>query len=275
MLGGNVRAVYICEPKGDENVEWSKDNGFKYPLVVFCHGYLGNWQLFQGIWKDLDNCIVLSIGTRNLSGIFTPSNLKEIFDFYIPALERMGYNIDREQLHLMGLSNGGSAIVSAMHSSYAKKFRSITTVSCNLEGLKRVPCQVNFIGGGKDKSSCRMPEQCRQLKAMGVDAGIFFKDDENHFIMVNKREEIIEFLKDRMQLKCVNDDDVPYKEHKDIVAITGLDDFPSYTYSHNEKHTDIWSGRKYVAIYFNFNKELSSEYIKKMKALCNDKDNVH
>ena len=203
MLGSNDKAVYICNPKGDDNVEWSKDNGFKYPLVVFCHGYLGNWQLYQGIWKDLDNCIVLSIGTRNLSGIFTSGDIKEIFDFYIPALERMGYNIDMEQLHLMGLSNGGSAIVSAMHSSYAKKFKSITTVSCNLEGLKRVPCQVNFIGGGKDNSSCRMPGQCRQLKSMSVDAGIYFKDDENHFILVNKREEIVSFLRDRMQLKCV------------------------------------------------------------------------
>ena len=115
----------------------------------------------------------------------------------------MGYNIDREQLHLMGLSNGGTAIVSAMYSSYAKRFKSITAVSCNLDGLKRVPCQVNFIGGGKDNSSCRMPEQCRQLKAMGVDAGIYFKDDENHFVLVNKREEIIEFLKNRMQLKYV------------------------------------------------------------------------
>ena len=203
MLAGNDRAVYICEPKGDQNVMWSKDNGFKYPLVVFCHGYLGNWQLYQGIWKDLDNCIVLSIGTRDLSGIFTPNDIKDIFDFYIPALGRMGYNIDMGQLHLMGLSNGGTAIVSAMHSSYAKKFKSITTVSCNLEGLKRVPCQVNFIGGGKDNSSRRMPSECRQLKAMGVDADIYFEEDENHFVMVNKREEIISFLKDRMQLKCV------------------------------------------------------------------------
>ena len=203
MFGGNDRAVYICEPKGDDSVEWSKDNGFKYPLVVFCHGYLGNWQLYQGIWKDLDNCIVLSIGTRDLSGIFMPNDIKEIFDFYIPALERMGYNIDKEQLHLMGLSNGGSAIISAMHSPYAKKFKSITTVSCNLEGLRRVPCQVNFIGGGKDNSSCRMPSQCRQLKSMGVDADIYFKEDENHFIMVNKRKEIVSFLRDRMQLKCV------------------------------------------------------------------------
>ena len=202
MQGSNDRSVYICEPKGDENVPWSKGNGFKYPLVVFCHGYLGNWQLYQGIWKDLDNCIVLSIGTQNLSGIFTQGDVKDIFDLYIPALERMGYNIDNEQLHLMGLSNGGSAIVAAMHSSYTRKFKSLTSISCNLEGLKRVNCQVNFIGGGKDGSSNRMPSQCRQLKAMGVDVDIYFKEDENHFILVNKREEIINFLKERLQLSC-------------------------------------------------------------------------
>lgn len=203
MLGCNDRSVYICEPKGDAVVLWSKDNGFKYPLVVFCHGYLGNWKLYQGIWKDLDNCIVLSIGTQNLSGIFTQGDIKDIFHFYIPALERMGYNIDKEQLHLIGLSNGGSAIESAMHSTYAKKFKSLTTISCNLEGLKWVKCQVNFVGGGKDHSSNRMPNQCRRLKAMGVDASIYFKEDENHFILVNKHTEIINFLNDRMQLKCV------------------------------------------------------------------------
>lgn len=47
------------------------DSSKSYPLVVFCHGFLGNWQLYSGIWRDLDNCIVLSIGTDNLSGIFS------------------------------------------------------------------------------------------------------------------------------------------------------------------------------------------------------------
>ena len=103
----------------------------------------------------------------------------------------------------MGLSNGGSAITSAMYSPYAKNFQSITTLSCNLDGLRRVPCQVNFVGGGKDNSSRLMPGQYRILKSMGVDAGIYFREDENHFIMVNKRKDIIDFLKDRMQLQCV------------------------------------------------------------------------
>lgn len=202
-FGTNDRVAYVCEPRGDDHVAWSKDNGYKYPLVVFCHGCLGNWQLYQGIWKDLDNCIVLSIGTRGLDGIFTSGDIRDIFDYYLPALQRMDYSIDYDQIHLMGLSNGGSAINAAMHSAWAGMFRSITILSCNLSGLRRVPCQVNLVGGGKDGGSRLLPSQCRRLRTMGVDADIYFDQDENHYIMVNKREEIIQFLKKRMNLRCV------------------------------------------------------------------------
>ena len=190
-LGTSYKAFYLCEPK-------HYDSDKTYPLVVFCHGYLGNWQLYQGLWKDLDGAIVASIGTRDLSGIFGQQDINSIFDFYIPMLERMGYQIDRQQIHLMGLSNGGSAISAAMHSRHAKDFMSITSISCNLTGLCRVPCQVNLIGGGMDNSASRMPAQHRGLCRMGVDADIFFDQEENHYILVNKRKEIIAFLKNRM-----------------------------------------------------------------------------
>lgn len=193
ILSTNYNAFYLCEPK-------HYGSNKAYPLIVFCHGYLGNWQLYQGLWKDLDGAIVASIGTRDLSGIFGQQDINSIFDFYIPILERMGYKIDVSQIHLMGLSNGGSAISAAMHSRHAKDFKSITTISCNLEGLRRVPCQVNLIGGGKDNSSKRMPSQYHELKRMGVDADVFFNTNENHYIMVNKREEILEFLKKRMEI---------------------------------------------------------------------------
>lgn len=187
VLGGHDRAAYIIAPK-----HYDKDKA--YPLVVFCHGYLGNWQLYQGIWKDLDNCIVLSICTRGLSGIFTQEDIGYIFSHYIPYLEQEGYRIDRDRRHLIGLSNGGSAIIATMNSQYAKQFKSITTISCNLEGLRRVPCRVNLIGGGRDASSNRMPAQCRQLKSMGVDARLFYDEDETHYVLVNRRKDIIEFL---------------------------------------------------------------------------------
>ena len=40
-----------------------------------------------------------------------------------------------------------------------KDFKSITSISCNLEGLRHVPCQVNLVGGGKDNSFKRMPSR--------------------------------------------------------------------------------------------------------------------
>ncbi len=75
---------------------------------------------------------------------------------------------------LMGLSNGGSAIVAAMHSSHAKDFKSLTSISCNLGGLRKVPCRINLIGGGQDHSSRLMPSQASRLSKMGVHGGLFF-----------------------------------------------------------------------------------------------------
>lgn len=196
MLGTDYKTLYLCKPK-----YYDKDK--TYPLVIFCHGYLGNWQLYQGIWKDFDNAIVLSIGTRGMDGIFGQSHINEIFSFYIPMLERHGYKIDQSQIHLIGLSNGGTAITAAMHSHHAKDFKSISTISCNLGKLRKVPCQVNFVGGGKDNSANAEPSQYRQLQHMGVDAAIFFYSTENHFIMVNRRAEMMMFLKRRMALKVM------------------------------------------------------------------------
>ena len=105
----------------------------------------------------------------------------------------------------MGLSNGGSAIVAAMHSSHAKDFKSLTSISCNLGGLRKVPCRINLIGGGQDHSSRLMPSQASRLSKMGVHGGLFFDPEENHYILVNRRNEIIEFLKQEMNLTCVRE----------------------------------------------------------------------
>jgi len=108
-----IQFVYIKATEGKTYLDPKPTHYNKsktYPLIVFCHGYLGNWKLYQGILGDFDNAIVLNIGTTDLSGIFNQSDIGRIFSFYIPALERMGYKIDHKQLHLVGLSNGGSAI---------------------------------------------------------------------------------------------------------------------------------------------------------------------
>lgn len=67
----------------------------------------------------------------------------------------------------------------------------------------------------------------------------------------------------------LSEEEVPYKTHEELVAITGLSDFPAFTYSHNER--DGWDGS--VTIYYKFERELSSAYAKKLEALCEDPDN--
>lgn len=199
LFGDDEMPAYVCSPK-------DYDEGRAYPLVVYCHGLLGNWQLYQGIWKDLDDCVVLSIGTRDLSGIFKADDLNKVFSHYMPLLNDLGYKIDKSQVHLIGASNGGSAIGTVLRTpGLAKKFKSITTVACGQRNLRRVPCQVNFIGGGKDGLSCGMQSQCKKLKAMGVDSDIFWDADENHYLLVNRRADMIEFLKRRMELRPQGD----------------------------------------------------------------------
>ena len=71
----------------------------------------------------------------------------------------------------------------------------------------------------------------------------------------------------------LDDDEVPYKEYKDIAAITELDDFPTFTYSGNWVEPAIWEQHTHVN--FDFDHELSAEYIEKLKELCTDEDNVY
>lgn len=194
-LGDDAMPAYVCSPK-----DYDEDKA--YPLVVYCHGLLGNWLLYQGIWKDLDDCVVLSIGTRDMSGIFTANDMNRVFSHYMPLLNDLGYKIDKSQVHLIGVSNGGSAIRTVLHTpSLAQKFKSVTAISCGQRNLCKVPCQVNFIGGGKDGLSNGMPQQCKKMKALGVDSDIFWDADENHYLMINRRADVVEFLKERMQLR--------------------------------------------------------------------------
>ncbi len=67
----------------------------------------------------------------------------------------------------------------------------------------------------------------------------------------------------------LSEEEVPYKTHEDLVAITDLQDFPAFTYDHNV--IDGMSGD--VTIYYDFDQVLSSEYNKKLSALCQAPDN--
>ena len=187
MIGmKRTQSVYLIKPR-------HYDADKKYPVVFFCHGGLGNWKLYQGLWKDLDDCIVLSVGTRDWSGIFGYNDIKTLFTRQLPFLKNMGYKIDESQLHIMGLSNGGTA-VNVAYTSFAKRFKSITFISTGIHQTYPIRSKIVMVGGGKDGSSGSLPGGSRRLKANGTKQALYWDQNETHFILVNQQDEVLKFL---------------------------------------------------------------------------------
>lgn len=188
-IGTDFDAIYVTKPKG-------YDSDKTYPVVFFAHGYLGSWELYQGLFSELSDCIVVSIGTRDLIGIFNYNDINRVFTKYIPYLESKGYKIG--DLHLMGLSNGGSASNVALR-DFVNKFKTITYISTSCDVIKHSNAKVILIGGGKDASSSGLPSAERGLRKCGTKTAILFDKDETHYILVHQQRRIFEFLNKEMK----------------------------------------------------------------------------
>ena len=188
----NTRSVYLIKPQ-------DYDKSKEYPVVFFMHGYMGNWKLYQGILKGLEDCIVLSVGTKTSSGVFTKRDINALFSKQIPFLEKMGYKVNKKKLHIMGLSNGGSAS-NVAYNNFSKKFKTITYISTGIHQTYPISSKVLLIGGGKDRSSGTLRSAYRKLKTNGVKTDLFWDDKDTHFIMVNRTDEIIGFLNHNLKL---------------------------------------------------------------------------
>lgn len=158
QFGTNYNGIYITKP---QHYTSSK----KYPVVLFAHGYLGSWELYQGLFSSLKKCFIVSIATRNLSGIFSNEDINRIFKFYLPMLKKEGYSIDESRLHLIGLSNGRSASNIALR-SFDNKFQTITYISTSCDVVKKTHSKILLIGGGKDNSSNKPPNFCKTTTKM-------------------------------------------------------------------------------------------------------------
>jgi hypothetical protein len=187
MIGiDNTQSVYLIKPKNyNENKE--------YPIVFFMHGFLGNWKLYTGILKGLEDCIVLCVGTKTWSGIYTKHDINSLFAKQIPFLENLGYKIDENNLHIMGLSNGGSA-VNVAYNNFSNKFKTITFISTRINQTYPISSKVLLIGGGKDHSSSSLHSAYRTLKSNETETDLYWNDEDSHFIFVNRADEIIEFM---------------------------------------------------------------------------------
>ena len=183
---------YLTRP-----ARWEKEK--EYPLVVFCHGYLGNWEMYQGIFSSLKECFVLSIGTHDLSGVFRRKDIEEIFTRYIPCLEEKGVVIDRNQIHLIGLSNGGSASDCALR-DFSDRFKSVAYISTGCHAMLHSKARVLLVGGAEDPSSAGLIRAKKALDGHGTDCRMLFLQGADHFLLATHRKEMTAFLKQGMEL---------------------------------------------------------------------------
>lgn len=193
LQGTDFDGIYVTKPK-------NYDATLNYPVVIFAHGFLGNWELYQGILSELDNCIVVGIGTNNLSGLFGKKDIERIFSCHLPLLEGKGFKINHDQIHLIGLSNGGTASNMTLR-HYAHQFKTVTFTSAPCEVIKRPPCKVILVGGGHDSASQGMPSASRKLNNNGTQTAIYYDEDENHFIFAYQSKSIIRFLQKELELQ--------------------------------------------------------------------------
>ncbi len=119
-------------------------------VIVFCHGYAGNWVLYSKLFAKYADAIIIAVETPSFNGYFTKNTMSNIIKNIIPhAYMRTG--IDYKKPHLVGLSNGGSAVNTTV-TAYPNKFKSFTILSAALNSTPRTKEKVNVIYGSNDRS---------------------------------------------------------------------------------------------------------------------------
>ncbi|MDE6792343.1 MAG: hypothetical protein K2J48_04600 [Muribaculaceae bacterium] len=190
-FGENTRAFYVIKPKNFD----SKRN---YPVLFFAHGYLGNWKLYTGLFRDIDNHIIVNFGTEDLSGIFNNRHIRELTALYLPILEEMGFNVDKNNISLMGLSNGGSAVDIA-YGSNPDSFKNLIYVSTGVNNSRKTKAKIMVIGGGLDHCSPSMKRGMALLKQKGQKSAFLFDENHTHLKLLSDDKNCLNFLNEQLQ----------------------------------------------------------------------------
>ena len=194
VFGTQLRPVYVSRPK-------NYDSAQTYPVVLFMHGYLGNWQLYQGFFGELKGCIVVSVGTIDWSGLYDRADFAITFDKILPWVEQNVKGADTSQLHLIGLSNGGSASNLAMQ-AYCKQFKSVTFLSTDIRFTGHSKTHVVMIGGTSDNATYNFNNVYRRLQANGTPITMLLLSNENHYIMLCRPDEVLATLQQTIDNDC-------------------------------------------------------------------------
>ncbi|MGB5988543.1 MAG: hypothetical protein WBG43_02230 [Marinifilaceae bacterium] len=193
-----IKHFYLCLPE-KKILEQNSEKGT--PLIVFAHGFLGNARAYMDYMKEINpNAIIMCISAENHIGIFTKTDIANIFEKYIPFIEKQTQathktqkTIDINKVHLVGLSNGGSAVFSGFESKYANRFKTYTSFVGGLckklpENIKEKPIHVYY--GDIDSFGPRTKRNIiyNKKKGFNIIEQLFRK--EAHFIVYNQKDSI-------------------------------------------------------------------------------------
>jgi len=161
------------------------DATISYPLIVFLHGSASDeWDIAS--FSDLipDNCIGLGPFGRGHSNGFMDNNAQDDIRESIAAVKN-SYNIDAENIILIGFSMGGTAVFPtyALNQNLFKAVASFSgrPYSYESEHIEALKSAKFFIFGGRKDNICKI-EDTEKLVGLMQDASIkvnFYIDEES------------------------------------------------------------------------------------------------
>ena len=145
------------------------------------------WRIFNGVslrksfflWIGLTHCLWF-VGVLSLIYEGTPP-------------------VDESRLHLIGLSNGGTASNVALR-SFSNRFETITFFSTSCDVIKHSKAKVILFGGGEDASAAGLPSAASRLWKYGTRTALMFDKSDNHYMMVHQADKMLTFLNNEMDL---------------------------------------------------------------------------
>jgi pimeloyl-ACP methyl ester carboxylesterase len=173
------------------------------PALVFVHGSGGNFKTYTWLLSKIAD----ELGITVIAPSFGMGNWERQggYEAITRAIADAGKHaaIDPDQIHLMGLSNGGKGLCLA-ESTDGPKFRSLIFLSSVFHSRLRPaelaarlqPRRVLILSGGSDD---RVPWEyvsgyAEKLKAGGLDVTSRRFDGEDHFLFFRQRAEVLKLV---------------------------------------------------------------------------------
>lgn len=176
------------------------------PVLVFFHGSGGNFKGYLWILSKLADRIGFAlVAPSNGLGNWAPQDSAEALAYALAVASEVT-SIDRNQVHIMGLSNGGLA-VSQLAAMQGSQFASITLLS-SVFATPEIRSgsfadqnrgrRVLVVTGGQDD---RVPldyveENVARMKRAGAQVTLHTFDDADHFLVFSHRDRLLPILEE-------------------------------------------------------------------------------